>query len=537
MITNLILTFVATMILYFAYKLLFRNSNRFQLNRIVLLTISIFAFALPFIRINIEGQQFQEMPSFKQEMDVIFYSDAMIEAPVETKTLSITDIISYIYIIGVVFFLMKFVYNIFKIYKIKAGKKIETIDNVNFIYTNESHVPFSFLNNVFIGTSTSSVTDNEVPEPVEGNANILIIKHEMSHVKNHHSVDIILMEIMIAFQWFNPFIRMINNELKSNHEFIADSEAIKNEDEKSNYMMLLLQQCTADDFSTIANNFSFLLTKKRISMITKNQKVKGSVIKVLLTLPVFALLILLNTQCDNTKPNEEKKVAQVVENNSEETQSNLTSVQKVGSLAGTVYDAETKQPLAANVILEKDENEFYNTTADKNGKYEFISVPASRYKLKAFYEGYNTVTEKTIYIPADKFSSIDIDLIDGKRHTRKNKNSSSQKVVASQDSIYRVAEVMPQYPGGPNEMMKYIQENIKYPQSAKDNKIEGRVFVSFVVEKDGSITNAAVMRGIDKECDAEALRVVSSMPKWTPGQHKGEVVRTQFTIPIYYKFN
>ena len=280
MVTNLILTFVATMVLYFAYKLLFRNSNRFQLNRIVLLTISIFAFALPFIRINIEGQQFQEMPSFKQEMDVIFYSDAMIEAPVETKTLSITDIISYIYIIGVVFFLMKFVYNIFKIYKIKAGKKKETIDNVNFIYTNESHVPFSFFNNVFIGTSTSSVTDNEVPEPVEGNANILIIKHEMSHVKNHHSVDVILMEIMIAFQWFNPFIRMINNELKSNHEFIADSEAIKNEDEKSNYMMLLLQQCTADDFSTIANNFSFLVTKKRISMITKNQKVKGSVIKV-----------------------------------------------------------------------------------------------------------------------------------------------------------------------------------------------------------------------------------------------------------------
>ena len=79
MVTNLILTFVATMVLYFAYKLLFRNSNRFQLNRIVLLTISIFAFALPFIRISIEGQQFQEMPSFKQEMDVIFYSDSIME--------------------------------------------------------------------------------------------------------------------------------------------------------------------------------------------------------------------------------------------------------------------------------------------------------------------------------------------------------------------------------------------------------------------------------------------------------------------------
>ena len=422
MITNLILTFLATMVLYFAYKLLFRNSNRFQLNRIILLTISVFAFALPFIRISIEAQQFQEMTSFKQGMDVIFYNDAIIEeTAVEANTLSVTDIISYIYIVGVVFFLMKFVYNIVKIYKIRAGKKIETIDDVNFIYTNESHIPFSFLKNIYIP---------------KDNLDAMIIKHEMSHVKNHHSVDIILMEIMIAFQWFNPFIRMIKNELKNNHEFIADSEAIKDEDEKSNYMMLLLQQCTADDFSTIANNFSFLLTKKRISMITKNQNVKGSVIKVLLTLPVFALLILLNTQCDNTKPNEEKQ------------QTTVTETETI--LEQPVYDTE-----AATL----------------------------------------------------------------------------------QDSIYRVSEVMPQYPGGPNEMMRYIQENIKYPQSAKDNKIEGRVYVSFVVEKDGSITNAAVIRGIDKECDAEALRVVSSMPKWNPGQQDGKNVRTQFTIPIIYKFN
>ena len=507
MITNLILTFVATMVLYFAYKLLFRNSNRFQLNRIVLLTIAIFAFALPFIRISLEGQQFQEMTSFKQEMDVIFYSDAIIEeTAVEANTLSITDVISYIYIIGVVFFLMKFVYNIVKIYKIKAGKKIETIDDVNFIYTNESHIPFSFLNNIYIP---------------KDNLDEMIIKHEMSHVKNHHSVDVILMEIMIAFQWFNPFIRMIKNELKSNHEFIADSEAIKNEDEKSNYMMLLLQQCTADDFSTIANNFSFLLTKKRISMITKNQKVKGSVIKVLLTLPVFALLILLNTQCDNTKPNDEKQSTVV------------KADENAGQLLGTIVDRFSEKPIAfATVVLEKDGNDLYYTNSDKNGSYKITRINEGTYNVKVSCDGYESVSIRAVNIPVKKLTFQDFWL-------KKNDadEPSSQKPQATQDSIHRVTEVMPQYPGGPNEMMRYIQENIKYPQSAKDNKIEGRVFVSFVVEKDGSITNAAVMRGIDKECDAEALRVVASMPKWTPGQHKGEVVRTQFTIPIYYKFN
>ena len=96
---------------------------------------------------------------------------------------------------------------------------------------------------------------------------------------------------------------------------------------------------------------------------------------------------------------------------------------------------------------------------------------------------------------------------------------------------------MPQFPGGPNELMKYLGENIKYPQSAIDNKIEGRVFVSFVVEKDGSVTNAEVMRGIDKDCDAEALRVVSSMPKWKPASNKGEDVRVKFTVPVIFKLN
>ena len=507
MVTNLILTFVATMVLYFAYKLLFRNSNRFQLNRIILLTISVFAFALPFIKISIEAQQFQEMTSFKQEMDVIFYNDAIMEAPVEANTLSITDVISYIYIIGVVFFLMKFVYNIVKIHKIKAGKKIETIDDVNFIYTNESHIPFSFLKNIYIP---------------KDNLDAMIIKHEMSHVKNHHSVDIILMEIMIAFQWFNPFIRMINNELKNNHEFIADSEAIKNEDEKSNYMMLLLQQCTADDFSTIANNFSFLLTKKRISMITKNQKVKGSVIKVLLTLPVFALLILLNTQCDNTKPNDEKQSAVV------------KADENAGQLLGTIVDRFSEKPIAfATVVLEKDGNDLYYTTSDKNGSYKITRINEGTYNVKVSCDGYESVSIRAVNIPVKKLTFQDFWL----KKNEAGETSSKIDAVITQDSIYRVSDAMPEYPGGPNEMMRYIQENIKYPQSAKDNKIEGRVFVSFVVEKDGSITNAAVMRGIDKECDAEALRVVSSMPKWNPGQHKGEVVRTQFTIPIIYKFN
>ncbi len=82
----------------------------------------------------------------------------------------------------------------------------------------------------------------------------------------------------------------------------------------------------------------------------------------------------------------------------------------------------------------------------------------------------------------------------------------------------------------------WIKENLRYPASALENDISGKVFVTFIVEKDGSVSNARVVQGIDKDLNEEAVRVVSSMPKWTPGQVNGEFVRVQFTIPVNFSF-
>ena len=101
--------------------------------------------------------------------------------------------------------------------------------------------------------------------------------------------------------------------------------------------------------------------------------------------------------------------------------------------------------------------------------------------------------------------------------------------------IFKVVEEMPEFPGGAAKMMEYIQKNIKYPMMARESDIQGRVFVSFVVEPDGSITNVAVLRGIGGGCDEEALRVVQSMPNWKPGKQRGSAVRCSFTVPIIFK--
>ncbi len=101
--------------------------------------------------------------------------------------------------------------------------------------------------------------------------------------------------------------------------------------------------------------------------------------------------------------------------------------------------------------------------------------------------------------------------------------------------IFKVVEEMPEFPGGAAKMMEYIQKNIKYPMMARESDIQGRVFVNFVVEPDGTITNVAVLRGIGGGCDEEALRVVQSMPNWKPGKQRGSAVRCAFTVPIIFK--
>lgn len=103
------------------------------------------------------------------------------------------------------------------------------------------------------------------------------------------------------------------------------------------------------------------------------------------------------------------------------------------------------------------------------------------------------------------------------------------------DEAFTIVEEMPEFPGGPEAMMKYISSHINYPQDAIDNEIEGSVFISFVVERDGSIGEAKVLRGIGGGCSEEALRVVNSMPNWKPGKQRGKLVRTRYNLPIRFK--
>lgn len=216
-------------------------------------------------------------------------------------------------------------------------------------------------------------------------------------------------------------------------------------------------------------------------MITQKEKTKGLIFKVLLTTPMFALLLLANCIPNNNALN-----AQTV---------------KTYSFEGSKPDITFADPSKINIV----------DTSGEQSSFDFSCVKN------------DTVMDFSFW--PDDFWYIE----------RRSSDSYNVSIIPKNDSIYKVVEQMPEYPGGTAKMLTFISENIKYPQSAMEKGIEGKCFIQFVIDVDGSITNVELMRGFDEECDAEALRVVNLMPKWKPGKNEGKPVRVHYMIPIAFK--
>lgn len=302
MITALLTTFFATAAVWLTYRLLFRNSSSFQFNRCMLLVMTCFAFALPFIRlelpVQVAGNAFVSAfadTGYRLQEAVVSAGGA------SGGAVRWSRLIVLLYAVGVLAFLLRLGFHLMKIRRMADGRRKESVDGLCVVRTGTEHIPFSFLNRIFLP---------------EGEADLQILKHEESHVRHHHTFDILFIEVLTAFQWFNPFMRLIKKDMQHIHEYTADRDVIDGGADKTDYMMLILQQCTASGTgarpgasTAIGNNFSFSLTKKRIQMITQKKKTKGLAFRALLTLPVFALLLFAN--CGNRSPKPESDEASI----------------------------------------------------------------------------------------------------------------------------------------------------------------------------------------------------------------------------------
>lgn len=277
--------------------------------------------------------------------------------------------------------------------------------------------PFSFFRWIFLPQTLSGTPMAEE-----------ILAHELAHVRQRHSIDVMAGELMCAFCWFNPFAWILKREMHTNLEHLADASVLDQGYAPKTYQYHLLALSFPKAAATIYNNFNVLPLKKRIQMMNKQRTRQGWKLKYLLFIPLAALL---GTACTN----------------------------------------ETEQTTAPEASQEK----------------------ATEQSLSISIATDSTATKKEI------------------------------------------VEQMPEYPGGIPAMMEFIKDNIKYPESLKESAIQGRVVVQFVISETGEIGDVKVVRSIDPALDAEAVRVVKSMPRWKPGVQDGKTVSVKYTMPVMFR--
>ena len=412
-------------ILFYAlYKLICTRDTLFNSRRLILLLSLILPFIIPLIDIR-EWMETRESLVMLTNFD---YSTTIPEIVVGTagtepgnQVFVISEWIKNIYIAGILALSVRLIVQAISLYMIILRTPEKTVNGIRIKCMKDKSGPFSFFNWIFL--NPDNVKEEEISE---------ILTHEMAHVRQRHSIDVIISELVNICCWINPFAWLMKREVRLNLEFLADRKVMDAGFATKSYQYHLLGLTYSHKYG-LSNNFNFSHLKQRIIMMNKKKTNGAGHIKyALFAIPAFALLLAGNISCSS----EATKTDDVKEN------------------------AATEKANEAEVIVQE---------------------------------------------PATK------------------------------DEAFAVVEQMPEFPGGMKELMTYLKDNIKYPKAAQDKKVQGRVIVQFVVEKDGTPTEFNVVRSVDPDLDAEALRVLGGMPKWKPGMQKGQVVRVKYTVPVAFR--
>ena len=415
---------VGLILFYALYKLVCTRDTFFRSRRFILIVSLVLPFILPFIDVREwleSGDRMIMLTHFDYSAvlpEIVVGSEV---AETGNRVFVLSEWIGYLYLAGVVVLLVRLVVQAFSLYRLIVRMPEKEINGVCVKCLNDPSGPFSFFGWIFM--NPAAVKEDEISE---------ILTHEMAHVKQHHSVDVLLAEMVSICCWMNPFAWLLKREVRLNLEFLADRKVMEAGFATKSYQYHLLGLAYNHKYG-LSNNFNFSHLKQRIIMMNKKKSNAAGHIKyALFVLPAFALLVAGNISCSQD--------------------------------ASQTEDAK-----------------------------EEVVAPVSPEAKEA---------------PADS---------------------------TAKEEVFMVAEQMPEFPGGMKELLKFLQDNLKYPENAMKNNVQGRVIVQFVVEKDGTPTEFKVLRSVDPDLDAEALRVLQTMPKWKPGMQRGEVVRVKYTVPVSFK--
>lgn len=476
MITYILESLAFQLVFLLAYDLFLKKETFFQWNRAYLLGTFALSIILPWVKVEALTTP---MPDGLQTTTVFLTQlNGVVLGPGAEET-SILQQISWPYLVlglGSIFATIWFAYKLVQIKRLRHKGAVEHYREFTKVTVPQSTSAFSFFRNIFMG--------EEIQKDKEDN----ILAHELVHVKQWHSLDLLFFELARIVFWFNPLVYIYQNRVAELHEFIADERAVKH-NKADHFEMLLSQAFHTQNISFVNQFFNRSLIKKRIVMLQKKKSKAVWQLKYVLLLPLV-LGMLVYTSCESEKSN-------------------------------TVSDSERQLSLEERLQMLNNEIEGKDslTESERNQIAKMAQTMIDQTNKSA-----SEVNGWTVKAGINPPASVERD---------------------STDAVaFAVIDEVPIFPGCENavdkkqcfneKIVEHIKKHFRYPEAAEKQGIQGRVSILFTIDTNGEISSIK-KRGPSEILENEAVRIIERLPKMQPGKHKGETVNVPFAIPITFK--
>lgn len=508
------------------YDFFLKRETFFQGNRFYLIGTYLVSLVLPLIKIDtftaiIPEQYYYTRPQFLFQLD-----EVTVAADGAKNWLAGISWEQGLLFSGMILTFLLFAYKLYKIWKLRKEGNVAFFPNYTRIVIAKSDLAFSFFRSIFLG---DKVIEKEHQH---------IIAHELVHIKQRHSLDLLFFELMRILNWYNPLVYIYQKRISELHEFIADAKVAKN-NRQAQYQSILSQVFQTENISFINQFFNSSLTKKRIVMLQKSRSKKIWKFKYLLIVPLI-IGMLFYSSCEQEDPVREVSSLQdkITEITREiESKEALTDEEKQALQLMIVQSYTNSNEGLTQPQREIIEEQISNLL---DGRISFIDHFFNDGKLDANIEiltdSYNQLVQERQRLLNNAIYKTPI--LDQELTTL------NKKIFSAVEVPFAVIDEVPVFPGCEDaadqracfneKIQTHVRKHFRYPQAAQEAGIQGKVYVRFVVGKDGSITDIK-KRGPNPILEAEVERIISKLPRMKPGKQGGEPVNVPFSLPVVFK--
>ena len=407
MILYLIKSSICLSLLIITYHLLLEKEKMHKFNRLFLLLSIVFSFTIPLLQLDISFI-FLKQSSPLDTVQIFDINNANISTDSSFKIWVLEYLTVSIYFLGLVFMLNRFIKNLYTINNLKKKGKLIRHRDYNLVLLDQLIHPHSFLSTIFINKSLYE----------KGKINECIIQHELSHIKQKHSLDIIFIEVLQSLLWFNPILIFYKKAIKLNHEFLADSAVIESIDDSSIYINTLLKNIFRNNPSYMASSINYSLTKKRFIMMTKNKSKTKMLFKQLVLIPIFiSFIFLFSTKVEAQEKGAPRELMREYISKTKDNIINAKDVKRLNHIYGLMSEKQRKSvnpippppPPTKSKLQSKWKVETGYT--DKNSGKKVTFLPKSNF----YINGKKVAYKKVEKLDPDTIKSIDVKKNEGKK--------------------------------------------------------------------------------------------------------------------------